>query len=60
VILIVAVLNGCLVFIDSMLEGIVPLALNAELYMGTVSGTNIASTLTNVMLGIGVSLIILK
>jgi len=54
------VLNGCLVFIDGMLEGIVPLALNAELYMGTVSGTNIAATLTNVMLGFGVSLIVLK
>jgi hypothetical protein len=60
VILIVAVLNGCLFFIDGMLEGIVPLALNAELYMGTVSGTDIASTLTNVMLGFGVSLIVLK
>ena len=60
VLLIIAVLNGCLVFIDGMLEGIVPLALNAELYMGTVSGTNIATTLTNVMMGFGVSLIILK
>jgi len=43
-----------------MLDGIVPLALNAELYMSGISGTNIASTLTNVMLGFGVSLIILK
>ena len=60
VLLITAVLNGCLAFIDSMLEAIVPLALNAELYMGTLSGTNIASVLTNVMLGFGVSLIVLK
>jgi len=60
VLLIIAVLNGCLVFIDGMLEGIVPLALNAEQYMGTVSGTNIAATLTQVMMGFGVSLIILK
>ncbi|MCL2253594.1 MAG: DUF6102 family protein [Lachnospiraceae bacterium] len=60
VVLIVALLNGAIAYIDSLLEGIVPLALNAELYMGTVSGTNIASTLTNVMLGFGVSLIILK
>jgi hypothetical protein len=60
VILIVGVLNGCLVFIDGMLEGIVPLALNAENYMATVSGMNIAATLTQVMFGFGVSLIILK
>ena len=60
VVLIVAVLNGCLVYIDGMLEGIVPMALNAELYMGTVSGTNVATTLTSIMLGFGVSLIILK
>jgi hypothetical protein len=43
-----------------MLEGIVPLALNAENYMATVSGTNVATTLTQVMFGFGVSLIILK
>ena len=60
VILIIAVLNGCLVFIDEMLEGIVPLALNAESYMTNVTGTNIATTLTQVMFGFGVSLIILK
>ena len=59
-ILIVAILNGCLVFVDDMLDGIVPLALNAELYMGTLSGTNIAADLTEVLLGFGVSLIILK
>jgi hypothetical protein len=53
VILIIAILNGCLVFIDGMLEGIVPLALNAENYMGTISGTNIATTLTQIMLASG-------
>jgi hypothetical protein len=60
VILIVAVLNGCLVFIDGMLEGIVPLALNAELYMTNVSGTSLMESLTQVMFGFGVSLIVLK
>lgn len=60
VILIVAVLNGCLAFIDGMLEGIVPLALNAENYMTNIAGTNIAETLTQIMFGFGVSLIILK
>jgi hypothetical protein len=60
VILIVAVLNGCLVFTDGMLEGIVPLALNAELYMTSVSGTSLMTSLTEVMFGFGVSLIVLK
>ncbi len=60
VFLIVAVLNGCLAFIDEMLGGIVPLALNAEDYMSGLSGTNIAGTLTDVMFGFGVSLIVLK
>jgi len=53
-------LNGAIVYIDALLEDIVPLALNAEHYMTSVSGSNIAATLTNVMLGFGVSLIILK
>jgi len=60
VILIIALLNGALVYIDALLEDIVPLALNAEYYITNVSGYNIAVTLTNVMLGFGVSLIILK
>lgn len=60
VILIVALLNGAIVFIDDLLEGIVPLALNAEQYMYNVSGVNLVTTLTNVMLGFGVSLIVLK
>jgi hypothetical protein len=60
VILIVAILNGCLVFIDGMLEGIVPLALNAEHYMTNVSGTSLMASLSTVIFGFGVSLIILK
>ena len=60
VILIVAVLNGCLIFIDGMLEGIVPLALNAEHYMTWVSGVTLVENMTKVMFGFGVSLIILK
>ena len=60
VILIIAVLNGCIVFLDDMLEGIVPLALHAEQYMANVAGTNVATTLTQVIFGFGVSLIILK
>ena len=60
VILIVAILNGCLVYIDGMLEGIVPLALNAENYMTNVAGTSLMASLSTVIFGFGVSLIILK
>ena len=60
VLLIIAILNGCLIYVDSMLEGIVPLALYAEQYMTNIAGTNIAEVLTKIMLGFGVSLIILK
>jgi hypothetical protein len=60
VILIVALLNGAIAYIDGLLEGIVSLALNAENYMYNVAGTSLVTTLTNVMFGFGVSLIILK
>ena len=60
VILIVAILNGCLIYIDGLLEGIVPLALHAERYMTNVAGTNLMESLTQVIFGFGVSLIILK
>lgn len=60
VILIVAVLNGAIVFIDDLLEGIVPLSLHAEQYMNNVAGTSLVITLTQVMFGFGVSLIVLK
>jgi hypothetical protein len=60
VLLIVAVLNGCLAYVDGMLEGIVPLALNAEQYMTNISGTSLMESLTQVFFGFGVSLIILK
>lgn len=59
-ILIVAILNGCLFFVNDMLEGIVPLALNAETYMTMVSGTTLFTNLTQIMSGFGVSLIVLK
>jgi hypothetical protein len=58
--LIVTELNGCLAFIDGMLEGIVLLALNAERYMTNVAGTSIMASQSTVMFGFGVSLIILK
>lgn len=60
VLLIVGVLNGALAYIDGFMEGIVPLALNAEKYMKNITGTSIISSLTDVIFGFGVSLIILK
>ena len=60
VLLIVALLNGAIVYIDSLLEGIVPMALYAEDYMTTMSGSDVATTLYNIMFGVGVSMIVLK
>lgn len=60
VMLIVALLNGAIVYIDGLLTGIVPITLYAEQYMITVTGSNIADTLFNILFGFGVSLIVLK
>jgi len=60
VLLIVAILNGAIAYIDGLMEGIVPLALNAEQYMTNISGTSFVEGLTEVIFGFGVSLIILK
>jgi hypothetical protein len=60
VLLIAALLNGAIAYIDSLLTNIVPITLYAEQYMTTVSGTNIADTLFNILFGFGVSLIVLK
>jgi hypothetical protein len=61
VVLFVSVINGCLAFVDSMLlDGIVPLALNAENYMSSITGTNVFTSLATVFLGFGTSLIVLK
>lgn len=58
--MIVAILNGCLAFIDQMLDGILPLSLHAEEYMTMVSGVQMFKDLYNVVFGFGVSLIVLK
>lgn len=60
VLLIVALLNGAIAYINDLLTGIVPMTLYAEQYMTTVSGFNIADTLFNILFGFGVSLIVLK
>ena len=60
VILIVAILNGCLAFIDQMLDSILPLSLYAEKYMSMVSGVTMFKNLYDIVFGFGVSLIVLK
>ncbi|MBE6828692.1 MAG: hypothetical protein E7519_00620, partial [Ruminococcaceae bacterium] len=60
VMLIVAALNGAVAYIDKMLTGLVPMTLNADQYMTAAAGGNMVSVLFDILLGFGVSLIILK
>lgn len=60
VLLIVAILNGAVAFIDEMLSDLVPLTLHADQYMIAASGGSMVQILFDILLGFGVSLIILK
>lgn len=60
VLLIVAILNGAVAFIDEMLSDLVPMTLNADQYMIAAGGGSMVSVLFDILLGFGVSLIILK
>ncbi|MDL2233522.1 DUF6102 family protein [Ruminococcaceae bacterium OttesenSCG-928-L11] len=60
VILIVALLNGAIAYIDTLLTEIVPLTLYAEQYMSTLAGVDLAQTMFDILFGFGVSLIVLK
>ena len=60
VLLIVAVLNGAVTFIDSMLAALVPMTLHADQYMTAAGGGSMVDVLFEILLGFGVSLIILK
>lgn len=60
VLLIVAALNGAVAYIDAMLQELIPMTLYADQYMTAVSGSNIVEVLFNILLGFGISLIILK
>lgn len=60
VLLIVAVLNGAVAFIDRMLADLVPMTLHADQYMMGAGGGSMVDDLFQIMLGFGVSLIILK
>lgn len=60
VLLIVAVLNGAVAFIDEMLTDLVPMTLHADQYMIATAGGSMVQVLFDILLGFGVSLIILK
>ena len=60
VLLIVAVLNVAVTFIDSMLADLVPMTLHADQYMTAAGGGSMVDVLFEILLGFGVSLIILK
>lgn len=60
VILIIAILNGALPFVDSLLKDIVPISLYAERYMMNMTGVSGIQTLFDIAFGFGESLIILK
>lgn len=60
VLLIVAVLNGAVAFIDEMLTDLVPMTLHADQYMIAAGGGSMVQVLFDILLGFGVSLIILK
>ena len=60
VVLIVALLNGAIVFIDEMLEDLIPMTLYADEYMIATAGGSMVDILFEIVLGFGVSLIILK
>ena len=60
VMLIVSLLNGALVFANSLLNDLVPIALHSEVYMDTLIGTDGLSKIFDIFFGFGVSLIVLK
>ena len=60
VLLIVAVLNGAVAYIDEMLQELVPMTLYADRYMLAANGGSMVDVLFDILLGFGVSMIILK
>ena len=54
VLLIVALLNGAIAYIDGLMEGIVPLTLYAEQYMSTLAGVDLFEALFDIVFGFGV------
>ena len=60
VLLIAAILTGCLAYVNNILSGLVPMTLHAEQYMTTLLGTNGFTEVFNIFFGFSISLIVLK
>lgn len=60
VMLIAAILTGCLAYVNNVLLGLVPMTLHAEQYMTTMLGTDAFTEIFKIFFGFGVSLIVLK
>lgn len=60
VVLIVAILNGAIAFIDEMATNLIQITLYADKYMIATTGGSLVDIIFEIVLGFGVSLIILK
>ena len=60
VILIAGLLSGCLVYVNSLLNDLVSIALYADRYMDSLFGNSGLSQIFDIFFGFGVSLIVLK
>lgn len=60
VLLILALLNGAIAYIDVMLQDLVSMTLYADRYMFAANGNSMVGTLFDITLGFGVSMIVLK
>ncbi|QWU13175.1 hypothetical protein SAMN04487895_11743 [Paenibacillus sophorae] len=58
--LIIALLNGSLVYLDNLLKEIIPISLYAEKYMTLTTGANLLEDLYDIVFAFGVALMILK
>ncbi|AIQ13812.1 conjugal transfer protein TrbL family protein [Paenibacillus durus] len=58
--LIIALLNGSLVYLDNLLQEIIPISLYAEKYMTLTTGANLLEDLYNIIFTFGVAWMILK
>lgn len=60
VMLISAILTGCLAYVNNILTGLVPIALYSERYMTTMLGNDGIMGVFDIFFGLGISLIVLK
>ncbi|RRJ67231.1 hypothetical protein EHV15_33130 [Paenibacillus oralis] len=58
--LIVAILNGALIYMDTLLKDIMPISLYAERFMSLSTGVDLAESLYDILFSFGIALMILK